>query len=112
MTGGASNSDRSNLWDSNNSKYVDKYTANSGSQSTYYDNIDKYGDAVYETSLSGNSDTGSWNSTYSQFPNSSFPVFVRGGRSHNASNAGIFSFYQDTGEDFTSSSFRPVVINL
>ena len=49
-TGGSSNDNRSKLWDSNNSKYVDKYTNTTDSQSTYYGNTNKYGDAVYETS--------------------------------------------------------------
>lgn len=37
-TGGTSNNNRSILWDSNNSKYVDKYTNTTGQQSTYYRN--------------------------------------------------------------------------
>ena len=53
--GGTSNDNRSELWEEANSKYVDQYTETTGSQSTYYGNIDKYGDAVYETSSSGRS---------------------------------------------------------
>ena len=102
---------RSNLWDSNNLKYVDQYTETTGSQSTYYGNTNKYGDAVYETSSSGNSGTGSWDSSYSYFPNSSGPVFGRGGRAGSGSNAGVFAFVNHTGGADTYSSFRPVVLS-
>lgn len=102
-TGGASNDNRSKLWDSNNSKYVDKYTN--------YENTDKYGDAVYETSSSGSGHTGSWDSSNSNFPNSSGPVFARGGRAGNGSYAGVFAFGIDTGEANAYSSFRPVVLS-
>ena len=105
------NTDRSNLWDANNSKYVDQYTNTTGSQSTYYGNTDKYGDAVYETSSSDGSSTGSWDSSYSNFPNSSSPVFVRGGHTNNGSNAGVFAFSIGTGGSSTFHSFRPVVIS-
>ena len=110
-TGGSSNDNRSKLWDSNNSKYVDKYTNTTDSQSTYYGNTDKYGDAVYETSSSGYSDTGSWDSSYSTCPDSSSPVFTRGGPASDGSNAGVFAFNDDTGDAHTFSSFRPVVLS-
>ena len=110
-TGGASNDNRSKLWDSNNSKYVDQYTNTTGSRSTYYGNTDKYGDAVYETSSSGSSSTGSWDSSYSDFPDSSYPVFFRGGRAGNGSNAGVFAFGNASGGAFTYNSFRPVVLS-
>lgn len=110
-TGGSSNDNRSKLWDSNNSKYVDKYTNTTDSQSTYYGNTNKYGDAVYETSSSGSSDTGSWDSSYSYFPDSSYPVFVRGGRAFGGSYAGVFAFDIKSGGANTLSSFRPVVLS-
>ena len=110
-TGGASNDNRSKLWDSNNSKYVDKYTNTTGSQSTYYGNTDKYGDAVYETSSSGSSDTGSWDSSKSYFPVSSYPVFLRGGHAYYVSNAGVFAFSYHAGAANTDYSFRPVVLS-
>ena len=111
-TDGASNDDRSKLWDSNNSKYIDKYTNTTDSQSTYYGNTDKYGDAVYETSSSGYGDTGSWDSSYSYFLNSSTPVFGRGGPAYNGSYAGVFAFSDGTGAAFTGNSFRPVVLSF
>ena len=110
-TNGASNDDRSKLWDPNNSKYVDKYTNTTDSQSTDYGNTNKYGDAVYETSSSGNSSTGSWDSSYSYFPYSSYPVFRRGGHAGNGSDAGVFAFSFNTGGAYTNYSFRPVVLS-
>ena len=110
-TGGSSNDNRSKLWDSNNSKYVDKYTNTTDSQSTYYGNTNKYGDAVYETSSSGNSYTGSWDSSYSSFPGSSYPVFLRGGHASAGSSAGVFAFISSAGGASTSNSFRPVVLS-
>ena len=102
---------RSNLWDSNNLKYVDQYTETTGSQSTYHGNTNKYGDAVYETSSSGSSNTGSWDSSYSHFPHSSYPVFKRGGLAYDGSDAGVFAFDGATGDAFTYVSFRPVVLS-
>lgn len=102
---------RSNLWDSNNLKYVDQYTETTDSQSTYYGNTNKYGDAVYETSSSGDGDTGSWDSSYSIFPSSSYPVFVRGGHAYYGSYAGVFAFVNHTGGASSSGSFRPVVLS-
>ena len=110
-TGGSSNDNRSKLWDSNNSKYVDKYTNTTDSQSTYYGNTNKYGDAVYETSSSGFSNTGSWDSSNSYVPISSYPVFRRGGRAVDGSYAGVFAFNVVTGDAFTYVSFRPVVLS-
>ena len=110
-TGGLSNDNRSKLWDSNNSKYVDKYTNTTDSQSTYYGNTNKYGDAVYETSSSGYSYTGSWDSSGSNFPYSSYPVFVRGGHALGGSHAGVFAFGDTSGGASTDSSFRPVVLS-
>ena len=104
------NTNRSNLWDSSNSKYVDQYTETTGSQSTYYGNTNKYGDAVYETSSSGNSETGSWDSSGSYFPDSSYPVFGRGGHASAGSFAGVFAFSNGTGETIAYRSFRPVVL--
>ena len=110
-TAGASNENRSKLWDFNNSKYVDKYTENVGLQSTYYGNKNKYGDAVYETSSSGDSLSDSWDSSHSGFPNSNAPVFARGGHAASTSSAGVFAFIHNTAEAYTYYGFRPVVIS-
>ena len=110
-TAATSNDDRSKLWDPNNSKYVDQYTETTGSQSTYYGNTNKYGDAVYETSSSGISNSGSWDSSYSGFPDSGSPVFVRGGHADEGYHACVFAFYADTGGAHAGHSFRPVVLS-
>ena len=94
------------------SKYKDVYAGTSSDRNTNYNaNTGKYGDAVYETSSSGNSNTGSWDSSISGFPNSSYPVFFRGGRAINGSGAGVFAFNYNTGDASTDYSFRPVVLS-
>ena len=99
-------------------KYFDWYNGDSSDKNTNYNaNTNKYGDAVYETSHSGDSDGGSWDSSYSKFPNSSGPVFVRGGRAYNGKPADVFAFdfYADGSNGantYTYYSFRPVIINL
>lgn len=94
------------------SKYKDVYAGTSRDRNTNYNaNTGKYGDAVYETSSSGISGTGSWDSSYSYFPDSSYPVFIRGGHASFGSNAGVFAFDNYTGDAGTDSSFRPVVLS-
>ena len=94
-------------------KYFDWYAGNSSDRNTNYNvNTNKYGDTVYETSSSGVSDTGSWDLSYSRFPYSSDPVFVRGGPASHGSGAGVFAFNHSTGGANTSGSFRPVVISF
>ena len=61
--------------------------------------------------LLGGSGTGSWYSSFSNFPLSGYPVFVRGGLASNGSNAGVFAFVNNTGDAITSYSFRPVVLS-
>ena len=79
---------------------TNNYNANSG----------KYGDAVYETSANGNTSNGSWYGDYSYFPNTSIPFFKHGGHYNNGTNAGVFFFGSDYGNDYSLSSFRPVLI--
>ena len=113
--GGASNSDRSKLWDSNNSKYVDKYTNTTGSQSTYYGNTDKYGDAVYEISNSGKGNGECWDTSSSDFPIKDTPMLVRSGQAYygNYGNVvGVFGIYRKGGGASTSGSFRPAAIRI
>ena len=93
-------------------KYFDWYAGNTSDRNTNYDaNANKYGDAVYETSSSGWSNTDSWDSSYSIFSTSSSPVFKRGGRVYDGSNAGVFAFIDSTGGAYTNDSFRPVVLS-
>ena len=93
-------------------KYKDVYAGTSSDKTTNYNaNTGKYGDAVYETSSSGDSGTGSWDSSRSYFPFSSNPVFTRGGLAGNGSYAGVFAFNVYAGDAYTSYSFRPVVLS-
>ena len=76
---------------------------------TDYTTAKKYkGDAVYETSNSESSSTGSWFSAYAVFPNSGRPFFGRSGFSGN-SHAGAFCFDYSNGNAYSSDSFRPVL---
>lgn len=93
-------------------KYKDVYAGTSSNRTTNYNaNTGKYGDAVYETSSSGVSGTDSWDSSYSYFPHSSSPVFLRGGHAVDGSFAGVFAFDNLTGVTSTNYSFRPVVLS-
>ena len=75
----------------------------------------KYGDAVYETSLSSNG-TPNWNTSWysdcSNFPYSTVPFFIRGGSHVNTSSAGLFSFYYHTGDVYSVYGFRPALVAL
>ena len=94
------------------SKYKDVYAGTLSNRNKNYDeNTGKYGDAVYETSSSGGSLTGSWDSSLSYFPSSSYPVFLRGGHASVGSIAGVFAFGDNTGGADTHISFRPVVLS-
>ena len=72
-------------------------------------NASTIGDAIYETSntSSGNS---SWNSDYSYFVDSDYPVFIRGGVWDYSYFAGAFSFYYSDGGANSNDSFRPVLV--
>ena len=78
------------------------YSANSG----------KYGDAVYETSANGNSSSSSWYGDCSNFPNTSYPFFLRGGIYDNGTAAGVFCFNGSGGNSNSNDSFRPVLVAL
>ena len=67
-----------------------------------------YGDAVWETS-SSSSGSSSWYSSYSYFPRSSGPFFIRGGYYYNGSYAGLFNFNYNNGNAWGNYSFRVVV---
>ena len=77
------------------------YSANSG----------KYGDAVYETSASGGSST-SWYGNGSNFPNSGWPFFIRGGYYIGGTVAGVFCFSNYDGHNSSGYTFRPVLVAL
>ena len=46
---------------------------------------------------------------YSNFPNTSNPFFNRGGNYNNETNAGVFYFNNDNGNDWNNNTFRVVV---
>ena len=80
-------------------------------ENNYQQNKGVYGDAVYETSTSGNGTT-SWYSDYSGFPSASSPFFFRGGYFNDGSVAGVFSFVNGNGYGTSDRSFRPVLVAL
>ncbi len=76
--------------------YVDLYTNKSGSSSDYSGAIT--GDATKETK--------GWNSDYSSFVYSSYPVFRRGGNFNNGDGAGVFAYGLSNGSPYSFMGFR------
>ena len=74
----------------------------------YNQNLGKYGDAVYETSISGSEST-SWYGDYSLFPSLEWPFFERGGGYDFSTISGAFNFSDDAGISYGANSFRPVL---
>jgi hypothetical protein len=95
-------------------KYKDIYQkgSNDDNATNYLINASKMGDAVYETSLNGGdvNSTSSWYTDFSNMPRSTSPFFMRGGRSANAANAGIFAFTLSNGNASIDTGFRPILI--
>ncbi|MDD4796070.1 MAG: hypothetical protein PHG03_05935, partial [Bacilli bacterium] len=91
-------------------KYKNIYEA--GTEDTrplnYEANKNVYGDAVYETSSTGE-DLTSWHGDYSYMPHASNPWFNRGGTFSYGTIAGPFGFYLSAGAANVSISFRPGV---
>lgn len=92
-------------------KYKDIYvTGASDSQSLNYSaNSNKKGDAIYETSSSYNGFK-SWYNGPSYMIYSTTPFFRRGGDIDSGNNAGIFSFNNFFGANFSNFGFRPVIV--
>lgn len=86
----------------------DKYLVNIYTNS-YISNTTKFGDAIYETSVSG-IESNSWNEDASVYISDDYPFICRGGWSENGSNSGIFAYYKTTGEANINYGFRPVII--
>ena len=99
------------LYTTTDMKYKNVYTkSSSGDIADNYslsENIK--GDAVYETSNIGNSNS-SWHSDYSSFPYSDYPFFGRGGYGYNGSDAGTFFFDYSNGYADLSISFRSCLV--
>ena len=86
-----------------------------GPMQNYEANKDRYGDALYETSVYGSSSYGgyepnSWYSAVSNFPNSSNPLFVRGGVYGITTRGGLFFYLNNAGNAAEGNGFRPVLI--
>ena len=96
-------------------KYKDVYKVASVEDYTnnYNANSDKYGDAVFETSLNvENPYNSSWNEDYSYFPHADTAFFKRGGYYGDGSFAGIFAVLESNGAESKESSFRSVLTVL
>ena len=93
------------------SKYIDVYDKVSpeSAQNNYEATINRYGDAIWETSSSGSGENNSWHGAYSMFIFSSNPWLVRGGHA-SGSAPGIFYFKHYSGNSNNSYSFRPIAI--
>jgi len=89
-----------------NAKYFDVY--DSTSTSTAY-NKRILGDATGEMGPINSSHISSWYGDYAYFVRSSYPWFLRGGRSDSGSNAGLFYFDYDMGGANAGSGFRLVL---
>lgn len=93
------------------SKYKNIYNqgASDSDPLNYEANKNIYGDAVYETSNTGDSISGSWYGDYAFFPLTSIPWFLRGGHIDSRTGAGLFNFSHDCGYDTGYYTFRPSV---
>ena len=90
-------------------KNVYSQTGTDSNTNNYNTNKGVYGDATYETSTRGSEST-SWYSDYSYFPNTSNPFFYRGVDYGVGSSTGVFSFDYYTGASNSGVSFRPVLV--
>ena len=81
-----------------------------GSNLNYRANKARYGDAICETSMEWNSNSGSWYGEYSFFPTYIDNIFVRGGGYGNKLNAGVFYYNKGDIGSVGIRSFRPVLI--
>ena len=76
----------------------------------YNQNAGVYGDAIYETSISGSETITAWYGDSDCFPAASLPFFIRGGGYSYGTTAGLFSFLNYDGNSDSSNSFRPVLV--
>ena len=70
-----------------------------------------YGDAVYESSSNG-IDANGWNSDYSGFAYSNYPILLYGGKYSDGVNSGIFAFGNSDGLSDAPYGFRTVMTVL
>ena len=99
-------------------KLVDRYsqaTSEENGYGNYKNNMNRYGDAIYETSKGAdngieNSNVQGWFADYSVFASSEEPAFRRGNWAGLGTNSGIFSFARLSGSGQEYTSFRPTII--
>ena len=92
-------------------KNVYSKASSDNAANNYSQNAGVYGDAVYETSTSGNGTT-SWYSDYSGFPYTGNSFFLRGGNCYDGSDVGVFAFRYNDGNYYGGISFRPVLVAI
>ena len=96
-------------------KYATVYPYDSSNLGvTYYDKKSEtygFGDAILETSNRSNT-LNSWNSGYSVFMRLDNPFLIRGGFYFDSSAAGMFAFYNASGNSLYLYGFRSVLVAL
>ena len=94
-------------------KYRSKYAGTSTNSIENYAailNLNRIGEAIWETSTSGTGSNTSWNGDFSSFPNSTTPFFIRGGGWGENTTAGLFAFARTTGNCRYETGFRAILI--
>ncbi len=94
-------------------EYKSKYEGTSDSGTTNYfneENVNRKGEAIWETSDSGSTVNGAWNSDYTYFVHSAYPFTLRGGDWSYTSGAGVFAFGYNSGYSLHYIGFRPVLV--
>ena len=94
-----------NLDNDTNQGNYDAYKAVANSIDGNEINVNRYGDAILETSEYG-SGNNSWNGDYSNFPYAGNPFFLRGGSYYGGGDAGVFYFSISNGGASPNYSFR------
>ena len=78
----------------------------------YLENANVYGDAIYETSSSGNSGFNSWFEGYSYSPSTNTPFYVRGGGYNIGASTSIFAFSPTAGANGKNGAIRLTIAVL
>ena len=92
---------------------IDDTTKKSSSRNIYKQNYMKYGDAMYEVSISGEwSVAKCWDNDFSNFLRLIGPFFTRGAGKNSGSSAGVFAFAATDGIPNYADGFRAVVCPL
>ena len=107
----SSSSFSSSWYTTDTAKYVTTYAYDTVSNNQKAYNRGRLGDATAETLLSA-STSGGWYSDNAFFPYSSDAWFNRGGGFFNGSNAGVFGFGRNYGNNDASDSSRAALVSL